>query len=108
MSKFKGTQNWQIRKFDNSEDSFFFIEADLPNAEKSGLYPRIEVMQEDYGDHNGYTKQLRMADAKLIIAAPKMLATIQEMLGVAAWIGDEKCKQVFLKKMNEAISEALS
>lgn len=50
--KFKGTKNWRIRYADpNDEGSFFFIEADL---EKEGFYPRIEVLQEDYGDHNGY------------------------------------------------------
>lgn len=83
--EFKGTKNWRIRKHDN----FFFIEADLPNADKNGFYPRLEVMQEDFGDHNGYTKKLRLADALLISKAPEML----EML--------IKCRDYFLLKSGE-------
>lgn len=71
------TINWRIRHVD---ESMFFIEADLPNAKENGHYPRIEVMQEDYGDHNGYTNEIRMADAKLIVAAPKMKEAINEVL----------------------------
>jgi len=73
------TENWRIRV---ASESMFFIEADLPNAEENGHYPRVEVMQEDYGDHNGYTDEIRMADAKLIVAAPKMKEAINEVLEV--------------------------
>lgn len=76
------TENWRIRKANNEEDSFFFIEADLKDAEKNGHYPRVEVMQEDFGDHNGYTRQIRLADAELIISAPKMKEAINEVLDV--------------------------
>ena len=57
------TENWRIRKAGNEEDSFFFIEADLKDAEKNGHYPRVEIMQEDFGDHNGYTHAIRMKEA---------------------------------------------
>jgi hypothetical protein len=73
------TENWRIRQ---PNDNMFFIEADLPNAEQNGHYPRVEVMQEDYGDHNGYTDEIRMADAKLIVSAPKMKEAINEVLEV--------------------------
>ena len=73
------TKNWRIREV---SESMFFIEADLPNAEANGHYPRVEVMQEDYGDHNGYTDEIRMNDAKLIIKAPKMQEAINEVLEV--------------------------
>lgn len=76
------TENWRIRMTTPEIDSFFFIEADLPNAEENGHYPRVEVMQEDYGVHNGYTDEIRMADAKLIVAAPKMKEAINEVLEV--------------------------
>lgn len=76
------TENWRIRKVDNEEDSFFFIEGDLKDAEKNGHYPRVEVMQEDFGDHNGYTHQIRLADAELIVSAPKMKEAITEVLEV--------------------------
>lgn len=71
------TKNWRIRLTDpNDEKGFFFVEADLL---KEGHYPRVEVMQEDYGDHNGYDHETRMADAKLIVAAPKLLQTLKDI-----------------------------
>lgn len=73
------TKNWRIREVG---ESMFFIEADLPNAEENGHYPRIEVMQEDYGEHNGYTDEIRMDDAKLIVKAPKMKDAINDVLEV--------------------------
>lgn len=68
--EFKGTKNWRIRYYDsNDADSFFFVEADLPNAEENNHHPRLEVMQEDFGDHNGYTREMRLSDGKLIVEA---------------------------------------
>ncbi|PVH26975.1 hypothetical protein [Sphingobacterium corticibacter] len=75
--EFKGTKNWRIRR----SDGFFFIEADLPNAEQNGNYPRIEVMQEDYGDHNGYTEEIRSYDAQLISKSQQMLDFINRLSG---------------------------
>ena len=69
------TQNWRIRYIED----FFFVEADLPNAEEGGFYPRLEVMQEDFGDHNGYTRRLRMEDAVIIAFAPEMLSILQDI-----------------------------
>lgn len=77
-----GTKNWRIRRATPEIDSFFFIEGDLPNAKENGHYPRVEVMQEDYGDHNGYTTAIRMEDAKTIVCAPKMKEAITEVLEV--------------------------
>ena len=86
---FKGTKNWRIRYADPQDlDSFFFIEADL---EKEGFYPRIEVMQEDFGEHNGYDKEIRLADAKLIIAAPKMLDFIDKITRQSEDVGRKGC-----------------
>jgi len=81
------TINWRIRKVNNfeqlnEEDRLFFIEADLPDAEKNGHYPRVEVMQDDFGEHNGYTREIRLADAELIVTAPKMKDAITEVLEV--------------------------
>ena len=82
--KVTGTENWRIKAFPQkqNEENFFFIEGDLPDVDKTGHYPRVEVMQEDYGDHNGYTHELRMADARLIVQAPKMLEAIMDSLEV--------------------------
>ena len=76
--EFKGTDNWRIREV---SDGFFFIESDLPNVQKNGHYPRIEVMQEDFGEHNGYTREMRMSDARLISNAPGMLDFINRLSG---------------------------
>lgn len=74
------TLNWRIRKHNDEEDSFFFIEADLPNAEENKHYPRVELMQEDFGEHNGYTYEIRMKDAQLIVSAPNMKNAINDVL----------------------------
>jgi hypothetical protein len=78
------TENWRIRNFSEGEDeeADFFIEADLPKPYCDNHYPRVEVMQEDFGDHNGYTKEMRLEDAKLIVLAPKMKDAINEVLKV--------------------------
>jgi hypothetical protein len=90
------TENWRIRRATLELDSFFFIEGDLPDAEKNGHYPRVEVMQEDYGVHNGYTHEIRMADAELIVAAPKMRKAINEVL--KALDGNEVTNIEWVKK----------
>lgn len=72
------TKNWRIRTPDGVPDGFFFIEADLENPGKH--YPRLEVMQEDYGRHNGYDRNTRMADAKLIVAAPDLLKACETLV----------------------------
>jgi hypothetical protein len=76
------TENWRIRKFSEDEEAHFFVEADLPKLHRNNSYPRVEVMQEDFGDHNGYTREMRIADAELIISAPKMKDAINEVLEV--------------------------
>lgn len=64
------TANWRIRRFNEEhEDAPFFVEADLPSAKQNGHYPTVEVLQEDYGNHNGYTHEIRLADAELMVLA---------------------------------------
>jgi len=77
MREFKGSINWRVRK---ANEDFFFVEADLPNNEDEKYYPRLEVMQEDFGDHNGYTYEMRMHDAQLISCAPEMLDMLQNIV----------------------------
>ncbi len=74
--EFKGTEDWRIR----THEEMFFIEANLPKAEKNGFYPRLEVMQEDFGEHNGYTKELRMYDALLIANSPELLKSLKLLI----------------------------
>ena len=76
------TENWRIKTLGNEDDSFFFIQTDVKDAEMNGHYPKVDVMQEDFGEHNGYTRDIRMEDAKLIVLAPKMKKAITEILEV--------------------------
>lgn len=79
------TQNWRIRTID---DDNFFIEADLPKPYCDNHYPRVELMQDDYGDHNGYTNEMRTDDATLIVKAPKMQDAITDILAVLAYTNE--------------------
>ena len=56
---------WKIRLFPDGDD--FFVEA--PNLNKPELGYGIEIMQEDFGTHNGYPREQRLADAVLIADA---------------------------------------
>ena len=91
------TLNWRIRQDENSYNKFFFIEADLPPLEAKGHFPRVEVMQEDFGDHNGYTHDLRMADAMLIVKAPKIEKAIIQAISLLNSSNDaDICKVIDL------------
>lgn len=91
------TLNWRIRQDENSYNKFFFIEADLPPLEAKGHFQRVEVMQEDFGDHNGYTHDLRMADAMLIVKAPKMEKAIIQAISLLNSSNDvDICKVIDL------------
>ena len=63
---------WKIRYYRAEiPEMGFFIEA--KNNNKPELGYGIEIMQEDFGEHNGYPLKQRIADAKLIAAAPELL-----------------------------------
>lgn len=70
---------WKVRFMrPDDPDSMFFVEA--PNNNKPEIGYGIEIMMDDYGDHNGYTREQRLADAYLIAAAPVLLKTLKEVL----------------------------
>ena len=56
---------WKIRLFPDGDD--FFVEA--PNLNKPQLGYGIEIMQDDFGEYNGYPREQRLADAILIADA---------------------------------------
>ena len=56
---------WKIRLFPDGDD--FFVEA--PNINMLELGYGIEIMQDDFGEHNGYPREQRFADAILIADA---------------------------------------
>jgi len=65
-------QPWTI-KFLNEQckddgKSDFFVHG--PNEI---LHYGTEIMMEDFGEHNGYPREQKLADAKLISAAPELL-----------------------------------
>jgi hypothetical protein len=63
---------WKVRFLRNEDpESGFFVEAKNNNIPDIGY--GIEILGDDYGDHNGYPAEQRLADARLIAAAPEML-----------------------------------
>ena len=67
MSNKKNTQGeWIVKFMGDDKESDFFIEAPCPIPD---IPYGIEIMMDDYGDHNGYTREQRLADAELIAEA---------------------------------------
>lgn len=94
---------WKVRFFRKEEpDRGFFIEAKNPNLT---VGHNIEIMGEDFGDHNGYTLDMRLADACLIAAAPDLLAACKQLINAphyehfAARLNDEEMKGIDLIKI---------
>lgn len=67
-----------MRHSTNSED--FFVEA--ANNNRPDLGYGIEIMMDDFGDHNGYPREQRLADAHLIAAAPDLLEACERALSI--------------------------
>lgn len=55
---------WKVRFWNDDQDSDFFVE-----APSRGFPHNIEIMGDDYGEHNGYPREQRLADATLIALA---------------------------------------
>lgn len=90
---------WKVRFLGGKDDgeNTFFVEAKNNNMPQSGY--GIEIMMEDFGDHNGYTREQRLADANLIAAAPDLLEALIEIIKISdrkhdAW---DKGKAAVLK-----------
>ena len=65
---------WKVRFLGEAEDADFFVEAPNPSQPYG-----IEILGDDYGDHCGYPREQRLADAILIAQAPSMLQTLKEV-----------------------------
>ena len=82
----------------------FYRNCIIPNAEENGHYPKVEVMQDDYGEHNGDTKEIRMSDANLIISAPKMRDAINDVIEVLSSGGSPNTTWI-LERLRDAVIE---
>ena len=74
MTEFKGTKGeWYIRFMNMSQsddgECDVFIEAKEPKSHIG----KIEVMMDDYGDHSGYPREQKIADARAISQVPEMV-----------------------------------
>jgi len=64
-----------------------FMEKDNPESDfwvKSDINPVVhygtDILAEDYGEHNGYPREQRLADAKLVAASPKMFGVLNDCI----------------------------
>jgi hypothetical protein len=46
-----------------------------------------DIMQDDYGEHNGYPREQRLADARLIVAAPELYSIAVETKEILEKLG---------------------
>ena len=69
--------DWYIQFMNrDDEESDFWVKSD----ENPVVHYGTDIMAEDYGEHNGYPREQRLADAKLIAASPKMYEMIHDCL----------------------------
>lgn len=95
--------NWAVRFLggEDTGDNDFFVEA--PNLNKPELGYGIGILMDDYGNHNGYPREQRLADAKAISAIPEMIEALQLVIGSMSLEKTErfdllkKCRQALLK-----------
>ena len=74
-NEFKGTPfPWRIEFMGDGD---FWVKSDY----NSTTYYGTDILADDYGEHNGYTRDQRMADASLISKSPELLEQCQNLLG---------------------------
>lgn len=101
---------WKVRFMGGPDDgeNDFFVEA--KNNNKPELGYGIEILGDDYGDHNGYPREQRLADAQLIACAPEMLEALKEVWTTYQYdlnVADEgSLANITLIKVKNAIAKA--
>lgn len=80
---------WKVRFMNpkEPEESDFFVEAKNNNMPELGY--GIDILGDDYGTHNGYPREQRLADAKLIAASPETLSKFQKLTGIVESIVED-------------------
>jgi hypothetical protein len=77
MTKFKGTQGkWYIQFMGDDPKEDFWVKSDVNDVVHYGT----DIMAEDFGPQNGYTREQRMADAKAIAQVPEMVKLLERMV----------------------------
>ena len=74
MTKFKGTQGiWEVRYMNgtNTDDGECDIFVESP--EPKNHIGKIEILMDDFGEHSGYPREQKLADAKAIQMVPEMV-----------------------------------
>lgn len=99
MSEFKGTLgNWYIQHHGRN----FWIKSDINPVVHYGT----DIMCEDYGEHNGYPREQRLADAQLIVTAKSLLDFLTELIEDDAICGEYRYKAEDLINKATTIVEA--
>ena len=98
---------WKIRFHGGKDDgeNDFFVEAKNNNMPQ--LSYSIEILGDDYGDHNGYPRCQRLADAKLIAAAPDLLEALQTLQTAIGYAAENNTLHVLGKQDIDLIDAAI-
>ena len=77
---------WYIQFMNETDpDSDFWVKSDYNKVVHYGT----DIMQDDYGEHNGYPREQRLADARLIAAAPELFQKLYQVVIVAEQTNNE-------------------
>jgi hypothetical protein len=99
---------WTVRYFQkDNPNSDFFVEAKNNNMPELGY--GIEIMGDDYGDHNGYPREQRQSDAQLISQAPNLIKALEEAraaLIMTSLIDKSSVSKKALRTVEQAIKDA--
>ena len=90
--------DWKVRFYGGEDDgeSMFFVEA--PNLNKPELGYGIEILMEDFGEHQGYPRPQRLADAYLVAASPELVkALIKVVSGMTEGVEKDALRAIIRK-----------
>jgi hypothetical protein len=100
--EFKGTPGpWRIQFMDpeNPEESDFWVKSDHNPVVHYGT----DIMAEDFGEHNGYPREQRLADAHLIAASQDLLQMLTDLTEHEKRVYDVKYKSAVAHNNTEGV-----
>jgi len=96
---------WRIQFMADDETEDFWVKSDFNEVTGYGT----DILCDDFGNHVGYTREQRLADAKLIAAAPDMLEALKDaksfIFNIQAPVHEGTIEDL-RSKINDAISKA--